>query len=406
MRGNVPIYALLGVLAATAFARAGVLAAAQPGVPEDTSSTRGGWVKYAVNPLPSLDWSTYGTIFDITVLPVADSLKMWVSWRANSCNAYTHGKDGIKWSKPVCVLGTTNSGWEDNINRLSVLFHNGMYHMWYTGQANGTSKIGYATSLNGIDWTRKNNGQPVLSAATGWEKPSVMNPNVIWDSTSGNFKMWYCGGEDYEPDAVGYATSPDGIAWTKHAGNPVFAKVPGHPWEAVKVAGAQVIKDPWGPGGRKGYLMFYIGYRTVDSTDICMAFSENGITDWIRYADNPIISPSKNNGFDASACYKPFAVLRGNQWQLWYNGRNGAPEQIALATHVGADLGFPPVVVSTAPSGLAIDARPKARPVFLFQAGEVLFPGVGSGSNRPLVNVSGQVKRTLRSDRGLRSSPR
>ena len=27
--------------------------------------------------------------------------------------------------------------------------------------------------------------------------------------------MWYSGGEQYEPDAIGYATSKDGIDWTK-----------------------------------------------------------------------------------------------------------------------------------------------------------------------------------------------
>jgi len=315
--------------------------AVKPPLKDPTAETTGGWVKYAENPLPTLAYSKFGTIFDITLVKEPTVFKMWVSWRTHECNGYTHSADGITWSDPVCVLNPTNSGWEDRINRPSVINHGGKYHMWYTGQGGGSSRIGYATSLDGLSWVRENGGKAVLTADGGWEKPSVMNPNVSWDEQESIYKMWYCGGEDYEPDAIGYATSKDGITWTKATGNPVFAKDPSNHWESVKVAGPQVIKDPWGPTGTKGYLLFYIGYRTVDSTSIGMAFSKDGLTNWTRYENNPIIRSSKNNGFDASACYKPYALLVGNKWMLWYNGRNEAPEQIALATHDGADLGFP-----------------------------------------------------------------
>jgi len=33
-------------------------------------------------------------------------------------------------------------------------------------------------------------------------------------------------------------------------------------------------------------------------------------------------------------------LFDGRRWMLWYNGRHGSLEQIALATHEGEDLGF------------------------------------------------------------------
>jgi len=33
-------------------------------------------------------------------------------------------------------------------------------------------------------------------------------------------------------------------------------------------------------------------------------------------------------------------IFDGKQWVLWYNGRHGSLEQIALALHAGEDLGF------------------------------------------------------------------
>ena len=66
---------------------------------------------------------------------------------------------------------------------------------------------------------------------------AVMCPPVIWDETAKLFRMWYSGGEQYEPNAIGYATSPDGLTWTKIRANPVFAAEPKNPWEKHKVTG-------------------------------------------------------------------------------------------------------------------------------------------------------------------------
>ena len=49
-----------------------------------------------------------------------------------------------------------------------------------------------------------------------------MCPDVVWDGDSHQYRMWYSGGEQNEPNAIGYATSPDGLTWTKHADNPIF----------------------------------------------------------------------------------------------------------------------------------------------------------------------------------------
>ena len=58
-----------------------------------------------------------------------------------------------------------------------------------------------------------------------------------------------------------------------------------------------------------------------------------------RHPANPIIRPGTDR-WDADACYKPFALLDGTKWLLWYNGRRGHHEQIGLAIHEGEDLGF------------------------------------------------------------------
>lgn len=297
---------------------------------QSTNSTGASWQKYSGNPVLGGD---YGTCFDISVLKDGGGYRMWFSWRPKGSIALVESKDGFHWSKPKVVLAPDKaSGWEDEVNRPMTIKQGNTYKMWYTGQANGHSAIGYATSSDGVIWKRIGN-KPVLSADRPWEKAAVMCPDVVWDDQAKLYKMWYSGGEQYEPDAIGYATSADGFTWMKGQDNPIFKANPKIEWEQYKVTACQVVPDNgW-------YLMFYIGFRDIDHAKIGVARSKDGITGWQRLPANPIIYPGENQ-WDADACYKPYAIFDGDKWLLWYNGRREQREQIGVAIHEGRNLGF------------------------------------------------------------------
>ncbi len=292
--------------------------------------TNAGWVKYEHNPVLG---GKLGTCFDVSVLKEGATCRMWFSWRPKKSIALVESQDGFHWSEPRIVLGPTSSGWEDDVNRPAVIKQPDGYHLWYTGQAKGHSQIGHATSKDGVTWTRASD-KPVLSPEAKWEKVAVMCPDVIWDEEAKQFRMWYSGGEQYEPDAIGYATSQDGDHWTKAPENPMFNADPKSAWEQHKVTACQVVKH------RDWFYMFYIGFRDVDHAQIGLARSRDGVHNWQRHPANPIISPTPG-GWDHDAVYKPSAIFDGERWRLWYNGRHGGVEQIGLATHLGEDLGFP-----------------------------------------------------------------
>ena len=230
------------------------------------------------------------------------------------------GRFALERAARIVLAPRRETGWEDDINRPVVLKRGDVHHLWYTGQWDGHSAIGYATSADGFAWKRMSD-RPVLSADQPWEKVAVMCPHVLWDEAAKLFRMWYSGGEQYEPDAIGYATSPDGMHWTKAANNPVFKSDPGLEWERHKVTACQVIPE----GG--WYVMFYIGFRDVDHAQIGLARSKDGLSDWQRLAANPIVRPDPGQ-WDHDACYKPCAIFEGTRWLLWYNGRHGGLEQI------------------------------------------------------------------------------
>lgn len=295
--------------------------------------TNGGWVKHPLNPLLG---GQYGTCFDITMLR-DDRIKLYFSWRDRKCIALCESDDGVRWDEPrICIdPRDTDVGWEDDLNRPSVVRVGSIYHMWYTGQylpgrENGTSHIFHAVSEDGVRFVRTDD-KPVLAPELPWEKRAVMCPSVLWED--GCFRMWYSGGEQYEPTAIGYAESADGTHWVKSALNPIFQADPASAWERHKAAGCQVFRhDGW-------YWMFYIGYHNEDYAQIGMARSRDGLTGWERSKLNPIVAPDEG-AWDGEACYKPFVLPMNGGWMLWYNGRKGSKEQIGLVEHKAPTLEF------------------------------------------------------------------
>src|ERR1700674_1829029 len=97
------------------------------------TETAAGWVK---SPKNAVLGGELGTCFDIAVLKEGDTYRMWFSWRPRASIALTESKDGIHWSEPIIVLAPNKAtGWEDDINRPTVLKRGDTYHLWYTGQA-------------------------------------------------------------------------------------------------------------------------------------------------------------------------------------------------------------------------------------------------------------------------------
>jgi sucrose-6-phosphate hydrolase SacC (GH32 family) len=146
--------------------------------------------------------------------------------------------------------------------------------------------------------------------------------------------MWYSAGEQNEPNAIGYATSRDGLHWTKCQANPILRPDPASRWEQDRVTACHVVRD------RGRYIMFYIGFEDESYAQICIARSRDGVTDWERNPANPILRARTANrdAWDYDAVYKPYALWDGDRWLLWYNGRRGGVEQIGLAEHKDREL--------------------------------------------------------------------
>jgi hypothetical protein len=105
--------------------------------------------------------------------------------------------------------------------------------MWYHGNENvpAHAAIGYATSPDGITWT-KYEGNPVLTieGVSSWAN-ELFHPSVVYSST-GEYRMWYGALGQAPPivSEIGYATAPSVVA-DEPAGAPPTATLlrPPHP---------------------------------------------------------------------------------------------------------------------------------------------------------------------------------
>jgi predicted GH43/DUF377 family glycosyl hydrolase len=234
-----------------------------------------------------------------------------------------HGQ--FVWTKDVrnpILTGGAAGTWNRHVATPSVLYNtdSARYEMWFGASVGATSdyrpfRVGFAISKDGVNWTM--NPSAVLSPDPGaWDAYTIELPMVLRENKQ--YKMWYAGWSAIGlPKSLGYATSSDGIHWTKYPGNPVMG--PGKAtWEAFGPYGVTVLPFPG------GYKMWYggtSGATTSSSTcNIGYAISTDGIT-WQRdTVNNPVLKTGATGQWDDTYLTAPQVLRIGNTYYMWYSG--------------------------------------------------------------------------------------
>ncbi len=274
------------------------------------------------------------------------------SWTRNSGNNCSSTGDG-------CVLPYGGaSSWNINASYFpSVIKDGGTYKMWFGGSDGTNVRIGYATSTDGANWTLYNGNNCSGTSGNGcifnigtsgnWDAKFVTAPSVIKDGST--YKMWYSGRDASNVDRIGYATSSDGITWTRNSGNNCSTSGDGcivglggaNTWYATLVSGPRVIKD----GAL--YHMVFNGIKTGDDHyRLGYATSTDGVT-WTKYDNTSsaacgysesydegcILDYGSANSWDDRYLVYPTFLKDGPTMRIWYSGiRVGGNYRIGYAT--------------------------------------------------------------------------
>ena len=289
------------------------------------------WTKYSENPVLNLgaggSWDDAGVVLPSVIFD-SDSFKMWYHGDDGSATkiGYATSPDGVTWTKsgsnPVLSLGSSGS-WDDAaILEPSVLFDGSIYHMWYQGFGGSNRRIGYATSPDGVTWT-KNGSNPVLGLGSSgsWDDAELRQPFVILDG--GLYRMWYTG-SNVSIQQFGYATSTDGVSWTKHGGNPIMNRGASGSWDDVWMASPRVLMIG------SSYEMIYSAFDG-NNVRIGYATSQDGLA-WTKYDGNPVLNQGSNGTWDDKFMFVGSVILDDSTYEMWYGGFDGGTWRIGYAT--------------------------------------------------------------------------
>jgi predicted GH43/DUF377 family glycosyl hydrolase len=140
--------------------------------------------------------------------------KMWygsnLSWGSdqkdmNHIIKYAESRDLFKWQRTNQIHIPLIHPNEYALSKPWVLMNENIYQMWYSFRGNGdieTYRIGYAESIDGKNWTRKDNEVGIDVSLTGWDSEMICYPAVF--ELNGNTYMLYNGN--------GYGKTGFGIA--------------------------------------------------------------------------------------------------------------------------------------------------------------------------------------------------
>ena len=238
---------------------------------------------------------------------------------------YSTSTAQLHWTKdpsnPILSGGDPGS-WNRSVLYPMILYYpdSARYEMWFTASSKENyswpNRIGFATSPDGITWTMLDT--TVLEPDEGtWDETTVECPVVLKEN--GQYKMWYSCWQNGSIPGIGYATSDDGVNWTKYLGNPMFG--PGtEPWEAGGASFCTVMPVQGG-----GYKMWYAGFNNQgDYTAIGYAESEDGIT-WQRPLNNPVLTPGSSGEWDDRLIFVGAGgfLFHNGIYYMWYTGGRG-----------------------------------------------------------------------------------
>lgn len=184
-------------------------------------STDGGITFERSFPGPIMD-RTPNEVYSATASFILREKELWHMWYASGEDwinvdgkyeeyyviKHAFSKDGVVWTRENKKLLPSRNQYEPT-HRPSVFFKDGKYHMYFCYRGisdfrNGENgyKIGYAWSLNLIDWTRDDSQNGIGTSLDGWDSKMMAYPYIV--NVKGKILMFY-NGNGFGQTGFGYA---------------------------------------------------------------------------------------------------------------------------------------------------------------------------------------------------------
>jgi predicted GH43/DUF377 family glycosyl hydrolase len=208
------------------------------------------------------------------------------------------------------VIAPRGDGWESaGTFNPTVVMRNDKIVMLYRAQdKQGTSRLGYAESADGIHFTRR--AEPVLSPTEPYEKDGgVEDPRLV--QFGDTYYLTYTGYNKKDAQLC-LATSKDLIHWDRKG---VIIPAYNGNWNVKWTKSGAIVSEKI--GGK--YWMYFLG-TTADNKDQAGLASSTDLLHWTEATQVPVL-PVRPGRFDARVAEPgPAPILTPTEIVLIYNG--------------------------------------------------------------------------------------
>ncbi len=233
------------------------------------------------------------------------------------------------------MLAPGSQNWESAfIDPGAVIYHDGQFHMFYNGISGWPAhvKVGYATSEDGINWTRMSDEPVFTGEGLDYSGVSIFTSSaaVLEDGTWVLYFYTIDTGNFSGPGKIGLATADSPYGPFVAADAPVLLTGPEGSWDEHAVMHPNVIPVD------DGYVMYYDGNRGDSQEErdrkIGMATSPDGLV-WTKYdipsttADvvaesDPIFKTGGFGDWDRDRVMDPNVFKTENGWVMIYGSNH------------------------------------------------------------------------------------
>ena len=231
---------------------------------------------------------------------------------------YAESVDGIHFTrrdKPV-LSPTTDYEKDGGVEDPRMVQFGGTYYLTYTGYNKKDAQLCLATSTDLIHWDRK--GVIIPANKGNWNVKWTKSGAIVPEKIGGKYWMYFLGTSADGKDQAGLASSPDLLHWTEAAQTPVLPVRPGRFDSRVAEPGPSPIVTPTEIiliyNGADDYLVYRTGVAVFDRNDPRKLL-------W--RSDEPIFAPEKDwekVGQVPNVVFVEGMVRRGSNWLFYYGG--------------------------------------------------------------------------------------
>jgi len=283
------------------------------------------WYRLSDNPILSPEGTTWQSAGTFNPAVVLHNGKFVMLYRAQDKNGtsrlgYAESSDGLHFTRrPEPVLSPEtdyekDGGVEDPRLVKSKDKFGDMYYLTYTGYNKKDAQLCLATSRDLIHWERKGVILPAYKGNwnVGWTKSGA----IVSEKIQGKYWMYFLGTSADKTDQMGLAYSTDLIHWAEATQTPVLPRRPGQFDSRVVEPGPPPIIT------KDGIVLIYnaaddkLVYRTAVAV-----FDRNDPSKLLSRSDKPIFAPEKDwekVGQVPNVVFVEGMVHQGSRYLLYY----------------------------------------------------------------------------------------